>query len=87
MGDRMAKISGFNDRTYQVDMCHGPLLMQIVRFVIPLIVSGILQMMFHSADLIVVGRLASHKALAAVGATGSLTMLLINIFIGFFLSI
>lgn len=82
MGDRMAKISGFNDRTYQVDMCHGPLLMQIVRFVIPLIVSGILQMMFHSADLIVVGRLASHKALAAVGATGSLTMLLINIFIG-----
>ena len=78
----MAKISGFSNKTYQVDMCRGPLLAQIIRFVIPLIVSGILQMMFHSADLIVVGRLASHKALAAVGATGSLTMLLINIFIG-----
>ena len=79
----MAKVSGFSGRdSYQVDMCHGPLLWQIIRFVIPLIISGVLQMLFHSADLIVVGRFSSHKALAAVGATASLTMLLINIFIG-----
>ena len=63
-------------------MCHGPLLWQIIRFTIPLIISGVLQMLFHSADLIVIGQLTSEKALAAVGATGSLTMLLINIFIG-----
>ncbi len=79
----MAKVSGFSGRdSYQVDMCHGPLLGQIIRFVIPLIISGVLQMLFHSADLIVVGRFSSHKALAAVGATAALTMLLINIFIG-----
>ncbi|MBE6358863.1 MAG: MATE family efflux transporter [Lentisphaerae bacterium] len=69
-------------QSYQVDMCHGPLLWQIIRFTIPLIISGVLQMLFHSADLIVIGQLTSEKALAAVGATGSLTMLLINIFIG-----
>ena len=65
-------------------MCHGPLLGQIIRFVIPLIISGILQMLFHSADLIVVGQFSGRKeqALAAVGATASLTMLLINLFIG-----
>ena len=83
----MAKIVGYSsgnssDKSYQVDMCHGPLLGQIIRFVIPLIISGVLQMLFHSADLIVVGRFSSHQALAAVGATASLTMLLINIFIG-----
>lgn len=79
----MAKISGFGgNKGYQVDMCHGPLFSQIVKFVIPLLISGILQLLFHAADLIVIGRLASHKALAAIGATGSLTMLLINIFIG-----
>ena len=81
----MAKITGYSSRnSYQIDMCHGPLLWQIIRFVIPLVISGILQMFFHSADLIVVGRLAENKdqALAAVGATASLTALLINLFIG-----
>jgi len=63
-------------------MCHGPLLSQIIRFTIPLIISGALQLCFHSADLIVIGRFASHRALAAVGATASLTMLLVNIFFG-----
>ena len=81
----MAKITGYSkNNSYQVDMCHGPLLGQIIRFVIPLIISGILQMLFHSADLIVVGQFSERKeqALAAVGATASLTMLLINLFIG-----
>lgn len=79
----MAVISGSNSKkSYAVDMCHGPLTGQIIRFVIPLMISGILQLCFHSADLIVIGRLASHRALAAVGATVSLSALLINIFIG-----
>ena len=79
----MSRISGFgNSKSYQIDMCHGALLPQIIRFVIPLVISGILQLLFHAADLIVIGRFASHRALAAVGATGSLTMLLVNIFIG-----
>ena len=69
-------------KSYAVDMCHGPLTGQIIRFVIPLMISGILQLCFHSADLVVIGRLASHRALAAVGATVSLSALLINVFIG-----
>ena len=69
-------------KSFEIDMCHGPLWSQIIRFVIPLIISGLLQLGFHSADLIVIGRFASHRALAAVGATASLTMLLVNIFIG-----
>ena len=71
-----------NNSKYQIDMCRGPLGKQIVIFTVPLILSGILQMLFHSADLIIVGRFASHQALAAVGATGSLTSLIVNIFIG-----
>lgn len=69
-------------KSYQIDMCQGPLLGQIIRFVIPLIVSGMLQLLFNSADLIVIGRLASHQALAAVGATAPLTFVLVNMFIG-----
>lgn len=72
---------GGNDR-YQIDMCRGPLLRQIILFIVPLIVSGLLQFMFNAADLVVIGRFASGRSLAAVGATISISMLLINIFIG-----
>ncbi|MBR2508965.1 MAG: MATE family efflux transporter [Lentisphaeria bacterium] len=65
-----------------MDMCHGPLGRQIIVFTIPLVLTGLLQTFFHAADLMVVGRFASHKALAAVGATTSLTWLMINVFIG-----
>ena len=79
----MAGISGISSKKkFEVDMCHGPLWSQIIRFTIPLIISGALQLCFHSADLIVIGRFASHHALAAVGATAALTMLLVNIFFG-----
>ena len=70
------------NKKYQMDMCHGPLGRQIIVFTIPLVLTGLLQTFFHAADLMVVGRFASHKALAAVGATTSLTWLMINIFIG-----
>lgn len=63
-------------------MCKGPLGRQIIIFAIPLMMAGLLQTCFHAADLMVVGRFASHSALAAVGATTSLTWLIINIFIG-----
>ena len=67
---------------YQMDMCRGPLFRQIVVFSVPLMLSGILQLLFNAADLIVIGRFASHEALAAVGATSALTMLIINVFMG-----
>lgn len=67
---------------YEVDMCNGPLLSKILLFSLPVIASGILQLMFNAADMVVAGRYAGAVALAAVGATSSLINLLINVFIG-----
>lgn len=69
--------------SYEMDMCNGPLLGKILIFAIPLMLSGILQLLFNAADIIVVGRYAGSQALAAVGSTGSLINLLINVFMGF----
>lgn len=69
-------------KSYEIDMCSGPLLGKMLLFSIPLMFSGILQLLFNAADMIVVGRFAGSSALAAVGATSSLINLLINVFIG-----
>ena len=68
--------------SYEIDMVNGPLFGKIVRFAIPLMLSGILQLFFNAADIIVVGRFAGSTALAAVGSTGSLINLIINVFMG-----
>ena len=69
-------------KSYEIDMCNGPLLGKILLFSIPLMMSGILQLLFNAADIIVVGRFSGSSALAAVGSTSSLINLLINIFVG-----
>lgn len=69
-------------KSYEIDMCNGPLFGKILIFTLPLMLSGILQLLFNAADVVVVGRYAGNEALAAVGATGSLTNLLVNMFIG-----
>ncbi len=63
-------------------MCSGPLFSKIVLFAVPLMLSGILQLLFNAADIIVVGRFAGKESLAAVGSTSSLINLLVNLFIG-----
>ena len=69
-------------RSYEIDMCHGPLLGKILRFAIPLMLSGILQLLFNAADIVVVGQFTGSDALAAVGSTGPLNNLIVNIFLG-----
>ncbi len=69
-------------KSYEIDMCNGPLTGKLLKFSLPLMLSGILQLLFNAADIIVVGRFAGHQALAAVGSTGSLINLLVNVFIG-----
>ncbi len=69
-------------KSYEMDMCSGPLFKKIVRFLVPLILSGVLQLMFNAADMIVVGQFTGSKALAAVGATTFLINLQVNLFIG-----
>ena len=51
-------------RSYEMDMCHGPVFGKLVRFAIPLILSGMLQFCFNAADVIVVGRFTGKEALA-----------------------
>ena len=63
-------------------MTNGPLVSKIIRFAIPLALSGILQLLFNAADIVVAGRFAGSQALAAVGSTGALINLIVNLFIG-----
>ena len=66
----------------QTDMVHGPLLGKIVMFAIPYAATGILEQLFNSINVFVVGRFASSHAMAAVGATTFLVSLVINLFMG-----
>lgn len=70
------------NKKYEMDMCSGSLLKKIVIFYVPLMLSGVLQLLFNAADIVVVGRFAGNEALAAVGSTSALINLLVNIFIG-----
>ena len=63
-------------------MCSGPLVGNLLRFSLPLMASGILQLLFNAADIIVLGQFASSSAMAAVGATSSLNSLMVNLFLG-----
>ena len=65
-----------------MDMTEGPLMSKVLFFSLPIMLSGLLQLVFNAADTIVVGRFAGNQALAAVGSVGSLNNLLISLFIG-----
>ena len=69
-------------KNYQIDMCSGAILPKLLLFALPLIGSSILQLLFNAADVVVVGRFAGDNALAAVGSTGSLINLIVNMFVG-----
>lgn len=79
MAGEMAKTK---NNKYEMDMCNGPLFGKIIIYAVPLILSGILQLTFNAADIVVVGRFAGNHALAAVGSTSSLINLLVNLFMG-----
>ncbi len=69
-------------KTYELDMTSGPLLKKMILFTVPILLSGVLQLLFNAADIIVVGKFAGDNAMAAVGSTASLVALLTNLFIG-----
>lgn len=70
------------EKRYTIDMCSGSILPKLLRLVLPMILSGVLQLLFHAADIIVVGNYGSENSLAAVGSTGSLVNLMTNLFLG-----
>ena len=63
-------------------MCNGTIMDKLISFSLPLMVSGILQLMFNAVDIIVVGRFSGSQALAAVGSTTALINVFINLFMG-----
>ena len=67
---------------YEIDMCNGSILDKLVSFSIPLMLSGILQLLFNAVDIIVVGQFTGNEALAAVGSTTALINVFVNLFIG-----
>ncbi len=65
-----------------IDMNNGPLFRNIISYTVPIILTGLLQLLFNAADLVIVGRFCGSISVAAVGATGAITNLIVNLFIG-----
>ena len=63
-------------------MCNGTIMDKLISFSIPLMLSGILQLMFNAVDIVVVGRFSGSQSLAAVGSTTALINVFTNLFIG-----
>ena len=63
-------------------MCNGTIMDKLISFALPLMLSGVLQLMFNAVDIIVVGRFSGSQALAAVGSTTALIAVFTNLFIG-----
>lgn len=66
----------------EINMTEGKMLAKILLFGIPLMLSGMLQLLYNAADIIVIGRFAGKECLAAVGSTGSLNNLIVNSLLG-----
>ena len=74
-------------KRYEIDMCSDPLIPKLLLFSLPLILSGILQLLFNAADMVIIGRFAeteelAEQGLAAIGATAALSNFFINVIMG-----
>lgn len=69
-------------KSNKIDMTTGKILPKLLAFAIPLMLTGILQLLYNAADIIVVGRFAGEQCLAAVGATSTINTLFTTVFIG-----
>jgi len=76
-------------KTKDISMVEGPILFKMLRFALPIMLTGILQLLFNAADIVVVGRFAANGVLAvgAVGACGSLINLIVNSSMGLSLGV
>ena len=74
--------STLKQNKYEIDMCSGTIMDKLISFSLPLMLSGILQLMFNAVDIIVVGKFSGNESLAAVGSTTALINVFTNLFIG-----
>ncbi len=74
---------GVKQKRYEVEMINGNIFKNMIRYCIPLMLTGVLQLFYNAADLVVVSNFSNDpSALGAVGSTGSLTALIVNLFMG-----
>lgn len=69
-------------KKYEIDMCNGSIFPKILAFSLPLMLTGILQLLFNAADIIVIGKFAGEDSLAAIGSTTTIVNFFVNIFMG-----
>ena len=69
-------------KSYELDMTTGAILPKMLQFCFPLMFTGILQLLFNAADVFVVGKYVGAVAMAAVGTSGPIINLLVNLFLG-----
>ncbi len=69
-------------RNAKIDMTRGPMLPAIVRFALPILLGTLLQMLYHTADTLVIGNFCGSASLAALGTSGQPVEILINVFMG-----
>ena len=69
-------------RTQNRSMLEGPLFRNIILYTIPVMLTGVLQLLFNAADVVVVGRYCGKASLAAVGSNTALINLFVNLFVG-----
>lgn len=77
MKEKVREVAKSND-----SMLQGRLLLNIVRYTVPIILTSLIQLLFNAADLVVVGRFCGSVYVASIGATGAITNLMVNFFIG-----
>ena len=78
----MRSILNVAKNKFEIDMINGTIMNKLISFALPLMLSGIVQLLFNAVDIIVVGRFSGSQSLAAVGSTSSLINMLTNLFIG-----
>lgn len=69
-------------KSYEIDMCHGPLFGKILKYSLPLIASGLLNFCYNIVNTAMLGRFSGSAAMAAVGSTGAVISLFISLFMG-----
>ena len=69
-------------RPRNIDMCNGPIFKNLILYTLPIIATSVLQLLYNTADSIVVAKFAGGEALAAVSSNGALINLVVNLFMG-----
>lgn len=67
-----------------INIIDGPVLPNMLRYALPIMLTNILQLFYNSADMFVIGNFCDDpNALGSVGCTGSLINMILGVFIGF----